>query len=195
MSSRDAVLEAVRAAQPEPLPDPEPAPAANAAAGPLLGRFRTALEAAGGRVAAPGTRVDALLAERFPGARVASAVPEVAGAVAPADVAEPHDLADVDVLVCRASLGVAENGAVWLTDAALGQRAAPFLAQHVVVLLSRGALVADLHEAYDALGGTDPGFGLFMAGPSKTADIEQSLVMGAHGPRSLTLLLIDEGTA
>ena len=118
-------------------------------------------------------------------------MPGVAGHVDLAAVADPRDLADLDVMVCRGTLGVAENGAVWLTESAMGHRAAPFMAEHMVVVLARDAIVADLHDAYRAIDVDTSGFALFVAGPSKTADIEQSLVMGAHGPRSLTLLLID----
>jgi len=49
-----------------------------------------------------------------------------------------------------------------------------------------------MHHAYDRIGDADYGFGLFLAGPSKTADIEQSLVLGAHGSRSMTVFLVEE---
>lgn len=114
----------------------------------------------------------------------------VAGVPGNTDAARaPHAYADVTVLIVEGSFGVAENGAVWLSDAATPVRSAAFLAEHIVVLLPRDAIVDTLHEAYARLG-TDLGrHGCFVAGPSKTADIEQALVVGAHGPRSLTVLL------
>jgi L-lactate dehydrogenase complex protein LldG len=102
---------------------------------------------------------------------------------------EPHAYADVDVLIVEGSLGVAENGAVWLSDEATPVRAAAFLTEHLVVLLQRGALVDTLHEAYARLGADLGRHGCFVSGPSKTADIEQALVVGAHGPRSLSVVL------
>lgn len=102
----------------------------------------------------------------------------------------PHSLKDIDVLVVHGLLGVAENGAIWLTERQLGQRIAPFIAEYVVVVLQEAALVATMHEAYQAIEKTEPyEFGVFIAGPSKTADIEQSLVIGAHGARGLHVLL------
>lgn len=102
---------------------------------------------------------------------------------------EPHAYADVDVVIVEGSFGVAENGAIWLSEAATPVRAAAFLAEHLVVLLPRGAIVDNLHEAYASLGTELGRHGCFVSGPSKTADIEQALVVGAHGPRSLTVVL------
>ena len=109
---------------------------------------------------------------------------------APAHPGAPaHPLAGLDVLVCPGELGVAENGAVWLGESGMGPRAAPFLTQHLVLVLDRSVIVPDMHAAYDSLDVAREGYGVFVAGPSKTADIEQALVIGAHGPRSLTVLL------
>jgi L-lactate dehydrogenase complex protein LldG len=95
------------------------------------------------------------------------------------------------VLVCEGKWGVAENGAIWLPESALGHRAAPFITQHLVVVLDVQQIVWNMHEAYSRVQVDAEGFGVFVAGPSKTADIEQALVIGAHGPRSLTVFLID----
>lgn len=110
----------------------------------------------------------------------------VAGVDANADI---HTLEDVEVFVLKASFGVAENGAVWITDTQLQERVLPFICQHLVVLLDPESIVHNMHEAYERIGNEGYRFGLFIAGPSKTADIEQSLVLGAHGPKTMTLFL------
>ncbi len=100
-------------------------------------------------------------------------------------------LADVDVLCIDGQLGVAENGAIWISEDQLPHRVAPFICQHLVIQISNEKLVGTMHSAYLQLGQNTSGFGLFLAGPSKTADIEQSLVIGAHGARSLVVLIIE----
>ena len=133
--------------------------------------------------------VEAAVRERFPEAvSIAATVPAWSfEQVNPGT--DVHTMARLDVLVCPGELGVAENGAVWLSESGMGPRAAPFLTQHLVLVLDRSVIVADMHAAYDRLDVAREGYGLFVAGPSKTADIEQALVIGAHGPRSLTVLL------
>lgn len=100
------------------------------------------------------------------------------------------DLEAVDVLEIDGMFGVAENGAIWLSDQFLPNRVAPFICQHLVIYVAKSEVVATLHEAYERLDRNYADFGLFLSGPSKTADIEQSLVIGAHGARSLTIVLI-----
>jgi L-lactate dehydrogenase complex protein LldG len=102
----------------------------------------------------------------------------------------PHELQNVHLAVLQAHFGVAENGAVWITEDLMGQRVLPFICQHLVIALNAKDIVADMHEAYERVGGQLYGFGTFIAGPSKTADIEQSLVLGAHGSRTMTVFLI-----
>lgn len=103
---------------------------------------------------------------------------------------DPHEFADLNLAILRGQFGVAENGAIWLEDADLGLRAVPFITEHLAILLDRNQLVGNMHEAYQKVGMAESGFGLFIAGPSKTADIEQSLVIGAHGAKSLLLVLV-----
>jgi L-lactate dehydrogenase complex protein LldG len=93
----------------------------------------------------------------------------------------------VDFCVLPAEFGVAENGACWITDHGRANRAVCFLAQHLAIVV--GDLVHNLHEAYERIRMPGRGFAMFVSGPSKTADIEQALVIGAHGPRSCTVLL------
>ena len=103
---------------------------------------------------------------------------------------DPHTYDDVELAVIRAHLAVAENGAVWLTDELMGQRIVPYICQHLAVVVPAEKLVPTLHEAYAAIGTGDYGFGGFIGGPSKTADIEQALVLGAHGPLTMTVFIL-----
>jgi L-lactate dehydrogenase complex protein LldG len=103
----------------------------------------------------------------------------------------PHSLEDVELSIIRAHFGVAENSALWVTDAVLGQRVTPFISQYLGIILSKKDIVATMHQAYQLIGESKYDFGTFIAGPSKTADIEQSLVLGAHGARGLVVFLMD----
>ena len=106
-------------------------------------------------------------------------------------VNDGHDFADVEVAILRGQFGVAENGSIWVTDTEIGQhRVLPFITQHLVLVLDKNKIFKNLHEAYKDLTVDTTGFGVFIAGPSKTADIEQSLVIGAHGARSLVVYLV-----
>lgn len=91
----------------------------------------------------------------------------------------------------KATIGVAENGAVWISESQMINRLLPFICQHLVILLQKGNIVSTMHNAYQQINAFEEGFGVFIAGPSKTADIEQSLVIGAHGARSLNLYLLN----
>jgi L-lactate dehydrogenase complex protein LldG len=80
---------------------------------------------------------------------------------------------------------------VWVTDEGVPHRAIYFIAQHVALVVPASRVVHNMHEAYERLRFERAGYGCFISGPSKTADIEQSLVIGAHGARSLTVILVD----
>lgn len=103
----------------------------------------------------------------------------------------PHDLADVDHAILPGELAVAENAAIWVTDAQVPMRVVYFLSQHLSLVVPRDALVNNLHEAYQRILPQQRAFGCLISGPSKTADIEQSLVKGAHGARTLNVFLVD----
>jgi L-lactate dehydrogenase complex protein LldG len=89
---------------------------------------------------------------------------------------------------------VAENGAVWIDDRTLPARWLPFLAEHLLIVLPAVRLVDDMHAAYDRIARPLASYGVFVSGPSKTADIEQRLVVGAHGARSLTLIMTGQAS-
>ncbi|RIK72533.1 MAG: hypothetical protein DCC67_19135 [Planctomycetota bacterium] len=125
---------------------------------------------------------------------VCSALPELMGGnIDLATIDDPHELAAVDLAVLPGELAVAENAAVWVTGARVRHRVAYFLSQHVALVVPADRLVHNMHEAYAWLYAhaaetapfVEPRWGAFLSGPSKTADIEQALVIGAHGARSL----------
>lgn len=92
--------------------------------------------------------------------------------------------------VLKGYFGVAENNAIWLPESNMPHRMIPFVCEHLYLVIEAKDIVSDMHEAYHRTEIFEQGFGVFIAGPSKTADIEQSLVIGAHGPLSLDVLLI-----
>ena len=99
-------------------------------------------------------------------------------------------LESIDRAYIEGSIGVAENGSVWLYEHQIKNRLLPFICQHLVICLNINKIVPNMHEAYQQVDVAKEGYGVFLAGPSKTADIEQSLVIGAHGARSLLVYLI-----
>ena len=108
------------------------------------------------------------------------------------EINDPHQLENVDFAVLRGHLAVAENGAVWVQDDTLKHRVLYFIPQHMALAVPASRIVNNMHEAYSQVEVGRHRYAGFISGPSKTADIEQSLVIGAHGARSLTVYLIDE---
>ena len=192
MSSRNSILKAVSEAKPD---QKSPLPAVSGqeeTSGKPVERFREALEQTSTEVIVANLDavVQAVSTEAGAGKRVYSGDLEIPGVDRVDVVGREHDLNGTDLFVCSAQLGVAENGAMWLSDRNIVRRSAVFLAEHLILVLDKNLIVDTLHDAYDRIRIDEDGFGIFIAGPSKTADIEQSLVIGAHGPRSLRVYLI-----
>lgn len=122
--------------------------------------------------------------------RIISVVPEVPYSTIDSD--DQHTLENVDLAVIKGHFGVAENAAIWITDDRMGDRALPFIAHNLALIITKQSIVATLHQAYELIDSQHYNLGTFIAGPSKTADIEQSLVLGAHGPKSLIVFLMDD---
>ena len=110
----------------------------------------------------------------------------------PDTVAEANDLNGTDVAIVEGTVGVAENGCIWIPQT-MKEKALLFISEYLVIVLDRKNIVNNMHEAYDRIGMDDRyNFGTFISGPSKTADIEQALVMGAQAARGVTVVLVDE---
>jgi L-lactate dehydrogenase complex protein LldG len=192
VSARDAILAAVRAARPPAVKRPDGLWPQSQRAGGLsrADSFTAAATAAGATVApAPRSEVARVIAGAIDGAAsVLSYADGVTSTIA--FHGDAHALDTLEVLVCESPLGVAENGAVWIATSDTMLRGSLFLAARVVIVVREADLVDDLHQAYERVDVRSHSFGAFIAGPSKTADIEQSLVIGAHGPKELTLVLV-----
>ncbi|UUO04719.1 lactate utilization protein [Blastopirellula sp. J2-11] len=127
--------------------------------------------------------------------KIVSLCDQISGNVDFDAIDDPHALEDVDFAVLPAQFAVAENGAVWVDDAAVKHRVIYFIPQHLSFIVRSPTHVADaivdnMHQAYERISLGEPQFGTFVSGPSKTADIEQSLVIGAHGARSLNVFFL-----
>jgi L-lactate dehydrogenase complex protein LldG len=197
-NAREQILRDIRAHLPVDSPLPELSHACTRYDDPHQ-QFLEVLRGVGGvgkivRGSTPLHEEIARFASQLEARQICSVLADVfAGNVDMAAIDDPHQLADVDLAILPGELAVAENAAVWVTGAMVRQRVAYFLSQHVVLVVPHDQIVNNMHEAYEWLqreanGGNPfatPRWGTFMSGPSKTADIEQALVIGAHGARSL----------
>ncbi len=190
MSSRDAILSAIRGAKRAPLPLPDVPMFDEDRTDDLLGRFAAAFKMMGGTLL-DGDAADPLATVRARAATagvVVSTVPEVAGTLDLTPETDPRDLAHVDLAIVRAAFGVAETGSICLTERELGINTLGYLAQHMIVLLDPADLVPNIHHAYHRRELQDARYCVFHTGPSATADIEGVLILGAQGVRSLSIL-------
>jgi len=113
------------------------------------------------------------------------------GSIAIEKESAAHSLENIDLAIIKGEFGVAENGAVWISENDFPVRVLPFITNDLVVVLSKKDLCLHMHQAYQKLANRERTFGVFISGPSKTADIEQCLVIGAQGAMSLTIVLKD----
>ena len=155
-----------------------------------VAHFVEMVQGVGGEVVEQGDSLEATLATLFgEGASLVSSLAELQSkALNPDLVADVHELGGDYTAVVEGRIGVAENGAVWVPVE--GHRKAHlFACQHLVIVLNRKAVVDTMHDAMAQLSLEEVGYGAFVSGPSKTADIEQALVMGAHGAMRATVIL------
>jgi L-lactate dehydrogenase complex protein LldG len=91
---------------------------------------------------------------------------------------------------------IAQTGSILVTSRSAGGRALSVLPPHHVVIATTDQLLPDLPAAFELLyskyGDRYPSFAGFITGPSRTGDIERILVLGAHGPRALTIILVEQ---
>jgi L-lactate dehydrogenase complex protein LldG len=195
MSSKESILQKIKQNQPKELnelPNLEPLKESNL---DILEQYKTVLKSIGGdfaEVSNYAAIVDFVKENFDTSKRILTTLSELSE-VANLDWTndDPHSLQDAELILIKAHFGVAENSALWVTDEIMGQRVSAFIPQYLAIVVNKKDIVAKMHQAYDRIGNQEYGFGTFIAGPSKTADIEQSLVLGAHGARGLTVFLME----
>lgn len=165
-------------------------------------KFCEMMKAVGGQVAVleEGQDINDVIKAHFPDAkRIATNLKEVTclgqpqaitcATFHPDDVEKPGELNGTDLAILQGHLGVCENAAVWVKQD-MEQRTIFFISEAIVLIVDRNTLVNNMHEAYKKVETGDMGYATFISGPSKTADIEQALVMGAHGARVALAILV-----
>jgi L-lactate dehydrogenase complex protein LldG len=193
MSTREKILQSVLKNQPALVPLPDISSFTRAAKDTVL-EYTDTFIGIGGKVFTVDdvASVKPLIREQFDTSkRMVTTLPELGDLLEIySPTADPHSFENVELAVIQAQFAVSENGAVWLPEQLMGQRIIPFICQHLAVIVKAETIVSTMHEAYQQIGEGQYGFGAFIGGPSKTADIEQALVMGAHGPISMTVFIV-----
>lgn len=194
ISAREEILAAVKKNKPEPSPLPTiPEFASNGR--DMVETFSEALKKVGGEAIVVPTDFDINheLRMMYEGKTViCSNLPFINITTLTASAIDSaRDLEKVDLAILKGEFAVAENAAIWVQGSSLPHYAIPFITQHLVIIVKKTEMVYNMHQAYQKLSLETPGYGVFISGPSKTADIEQSLVIGAHGARSLRVFLME----
>ena len=150
-------------------------------------KFQEVIQTVGGvSLSCEETNLDATIKELYPSAQLISSNVEscTLGNFDPNEKENPHELKKLDLAIIKGEFAVAENGSVWMKNPDNRHRVLYFIAQNIVIIVNKNDIVNNMHEAYEKIDFEEAGYGVFISGPSKTADIEQALVIGAHGPKS-----------
>ena len=153
--------------------------------------IKTATTAAGASVIEmhEGDDINELIRKAYPDAKtIASNVTGIKADRNPDLVKTPQELDGTDVSVVLGTVGCSENACIWIPQT-MKERAVCFICEYLVIILDRKNIVSNMHEAYSRIEMPEMGFGSFISGPSKTADIEQALVYGAQSFCGVTIIL------
>ncbi|MDO7173344.1 lactate utilization protein C [Mariniflexile sp. AS56] len=192
--SRESILKAVKKNKPESLPLPEIDLSFFEEEINLVETFIDNLKFVGGQAIQLNAieAMDAEIKKLYPKAsKIVSCVKEsTLGTISINKDTEPHGLEDIDLAIIKGELAVAENGAIWIAESDFTIRALPFITNDLILIVEKKDIYLHLHHVYEAISKRERTFGVFISGPSKTADIEQCLVVGAHGAMSLTVFIV-----
>jgi L-lactate dehydrogenase complex protein LldG len=191
--SREEILKNIRRNKPDPIHLGEMDSEQWKSEKDLVTTFIRSLESVGGNVIVISNepQIQENLHIMFPDARnIISLVDAIEiSTMEKKDNISARDLEMLDLVVIEGQFGVSENGAVWISDKNIYHRSIPFITSHLCVVLKQTNIVDTMHAACTRISDFDEGYGVFISGPSKTADIEQSLVIGAQGALSLTVFV------
>ena len=192
--SRESILKTVKKNKPEALPLPNIDLNLFEEDIDLVKTFIENVEFVGGRVIQLNgmDNLDTEIKKLYPTAsKIVSCIKESnLGTVSINQTTNPHSLENIDLTIIKGELAVAENGAVWISESNLNVRVLPFITNDLVLVVSKNDIYLHLHNAYSVIDNKNRTFGVFISGPSKTADIEQCLVVGAQGAISLTVFIV-----
>ena len=192
MSSREFILNQISQNKPSLSPLPK-VPLFERTDVQLLAHFIQTLEFVGGKAIElnENESIETKIVEIYPNVTKIWSNVSITNSIKSIEYDHSHDTEEVELIIIKGEFGVSENAAIWIPAYTLSHRVLPFITQHLIILLDKTQLVWNMHQAYQRLEElNNSGFGVFISGPSKTADIEQSLVIGAHGSRSLTVILL-----
>lgn len=193
MSSKEDILNKIRSHKQDTPPKPvlkiQPHRSTD-----KIGDFKNALAAVAAQcvVLENGDSVGSVIKQLYPDAiNIASSIPDIeCVTLNPETLENAAGLNGVDVGIVKGCFGVIENGAVWIRQD-VRHKAIYFISEALVILMPRNEIVENMHEAYRRPEVNDDfEYGCFISGPSKTADIEQALVIGAHGAKGVTVILV-----
>ena len=190
---REAILKSVKENKPSLIPLPEIKIESFEEKIDLLETFKEKVKLVGGTIqeVEASSTIDTSIKERYPNAKKIVDCSSVSSLeTVSISNKTPQDIEDIDLAIVKGEFGIAENGAVWITDNDFEIRALPFITNDLVIVLEKNKIYNNMHQAYAKISKRKRSFGVFVSGPSKTADIEQCLVVGAQGAMSLSVFII-----
>lgn len=194
MSAREKILNGIAINQPELVALPVMDMNVIISYPDVFEQFKMMLQSIGGKVELVSNisvLKERLIADKASGNFVINAIANLGQLDSQVASFTASELEKVERAYIKGTIGVAENGAIWIYESQMINRLLPFICQHLILVIDKKNIVPTMHQAYHSVEVAKEGFGAFIAGPSKTADIEQSLVIGAHGARSATIYVVE----